>query len=862
MKKTPTGLLHRITNTLLLATLIVLANISAQAANGTWINANSGGLWSNGANWTGNIIANGAGFTADFSTLNITADNTVHLDSPRTITGLVFGDTITGSPAGWILDNNGVPANTLTLSSSVITVNTLGGAKTAAISVILTGASSLTKIGPGTLVLSSSNSYSGNTIINAGALTLTGSGSINSSPVVAVASGATFNVQAGGYNVIAGHTLTGAGLVLNGTVIVTNGGILAPGDAGVGKLTLSGLTLISGATNNFEFSATGTNDLVAATSLTLNGGAINLYQAGTNTAFTTPGTYTLFQYSGTLGGPGIGTLSVANPQAGFTYTFTDTGTSITITINVLTYPATDFTVRSVDGSVIGVHFSQAVDDISSTDKNNYSIFSKGSGGTVFSVTNITMMTDGQTVALFLDQPVGEFFAVGVTNVHDINGSNITDTATGYLGDLTGSNIGDSSDPNPAGQVVSFFRNVFQVTTGGSDIGGTNDHCHFVYTKTSGDFEMIALITRLDLSDAGAKVCLMARESVSADSRMVAVGFTPLAGPSTNQFFMLTRSSSKGNASNFGNPPQLNSLGWLRLTRTNNLFTTYYSSNGTSWTASGSISNAMSGTLSVGVATASHKGGVPTTAGIRNFIVLGSRPGVGVIPVLSVNIVSNKLVAKWQRTPLDFAVQVTDSLGGTGGGSVGGVGTNPPSAWAYPMFPVFDTSLTGTNGYSPTTGRYMTIPLDLFAGNQMFVRLTQVERVIPDPINVSAGLVLSQTAQNIYSTNAGATLGGFGIYTNTALAITNGTYIICPAGSAYEFSTSGTGDPVHTILQMRKYSNLNAYPANAGSLTDFKGKITFGTSASTTNYTFVVASTNSVAYASSTNNPIIISVTIK
>ena len=739
----------------------------------------------------------------------------------------------------------------------------LGGTKTAAISAILVGNSSLTKIGAGTLVLSASNTYTGNTFINVGSLTLNGSGSINSSPLVAVACGETLNLQAGSYyNVIVGHTLTGAGVVLNGTVIVTNGGILAPGDAGVGKLTLSGLTLISGATNNFEFNGGGTNDLVVATSLTISGGAINLYQVGTNTAFTTPGTYTLFQYGGTLGGPGAGTLSVANPQPGFSYVFSDTGTSIILTINVLTYPPTDFTVHSVDGSIIGVHFSQTVDDINATDKSNYSIYSKGSGGTVFSVTNIAMMADGQTVALFVNQPVGEFFAVGVTNVQDINGSNITDTATGYLGDLSGANIGDSSDPNPTGQVVSFFRNVFQVTTGGTDIGGTNDHCHFVYTKTSGDFEMISLITRLDLSDAGAKVCLMARESVSAGSRMVAVGFTPLAGPSTNQFFMLTRSNSNLNATNFGTAPQLNSLGWLRLTRTNNLFTTYYSSNGTSWTASGFISNAMSGTLSVGVATASHKINTPTTSGVRNFIVIGTRPGFGVIPVLSVNIVSNQLVAKWQRTPLDFAVQVTDNLGGTSGGTGGGTGTNPPSAWAYPMFPVFDTSLTGTNGYSPTSGRYMTIPLDLFSGQQMFVRLTQVERVIPDPINVSPGLVLSQAAQNIYSTNAGATLGGFGIYTNTALAATNGTYIICPAGSAYEFSTAGTGDPVRTVLQMRKYSNLNAFPANAGSTTDFKGKITFGTSASTTNYTFVVASTNSFANKSDGSNPIIISVTIK
>jgi hypothetical protein len=212
---------------------------------------------------------------------------------------------------------------------------------------------------------------------------------------------------------------------------------------------------------------------------------------------------------------------------------------------------------------------------------------------MFNVLNAQFMPDGQTVALSLDQPVGEFFAVGVSNVHDSLGSNITDTVTGYLGDQAGSNIGDASDPSPAGQTVSFFRNAFQVTTGGSEIGGTNDHCHFVYTKTTGNFEMIALITRLDLSDTGAKVCLMARESVSPGSRMVAVGFTPLVGPSsTNRFFMLTRSNANSNATNFGGQTQLNSLGWLRMTRTNNFFTTYFSSN-TSSNSRGSSTNSSS-----------------------------------------------------------------------------------------------------------------------------------------------------------------------------------------------------------------------------------------------------------------------------
>jgi len=209
MKNTTASLFRRTTIATSVAIIFALAEITAQAANGTYVNTTSGGLWSSSGNWSSGVIANGAGFTADFSTINITADNTVHLDSARTLTGLVFGDSNTGSPAGWVLDNNGNSANALTLSSSVITVNSLGGTKVANISVILNGNSSLTKIGPGTLVLSASNTYTGNTFINAGTLTLNGAGAINSSPTVSVASGATFNVLSSGFTVSSGHVLTG-----------------------------------------------------------------------------------------------------------------------------------------------------------------------------------------------------------------------------------------------------------------------------------------------------------------------------------------------------------------------------------------------------------------------------------------------------------------------------------------------------------------------------------------------------------------------------------------------------------------------------------------------------------------------------
>src|SRR5207245_5237224 len=68
---------------------LVLAGAAAvRAASGTWINQN-GGSWTNASNWSGGTIADGSGSSANFGTLNLTADAIVTLDVPRTVGSLV-----------------------------------------------------------------------------------------------------------------------------------------------------------------------------------------------------------------------------------------------------------------------------------------------------------------------------------------------------------------------------------------------------------------------------------------------------------------------------------------------------------------------------------------------------------------------------------------------------------------------------------------------------------------------------------------------------------------------------------------------------------------------------------------------------
>ncbi len=154
--------------------MAVLLTASLQAQDGTW--TDGAGDWGAAGHWSGGTIADGAGSTADFSTLDITADTTVHLESSRTIGNLIFGDALPNSVAGWILDNNSVDGNVLTLAGGTptITVNPLGGPQAATISAILGGSAGLVKAGAGTLILTGTNIYGGGTTINSGTLQIKG----------------------------------------------------------------------------------------------------------------------------------------------------------------------------------------------------------------------------------------------------------------------------------------------------------------------------------------------------------------------------------------------------------------------------------------------------------------------------------------------------------------------------------------------------------------------------------------------------------------------------------------------------------------------------------------------------------------
>jgi len=157
--------------------LKVTTGTAAPSQNGVWINPN-GGSWANSVNWQGGNIAQGIGFTADFSTLSLSANATVTLDGALSIGNLIFGDQ--ANAHSWTLNTgSGGP---LTLRVSAGTPSITVSNQSATIGVALAGTQGLNQNGTGTLVLVQPAGYAGGTTNNVGTLELLGSLSTYDNP--------------------------------------------------------------------------------------------------------------------------------------------------------------------------------------------------------------------------------------------------------------------------------------------------------------------------------------------------------------------------------------------------------------------------------------------------------------------------------------------------------------------------------------------------------------------------------------------------------------------------------------------------------------------------------------------------------
>ncbi|MGC4033457.1 MAG: BNR-4 repeat-containing protein [Tepidisphaeraceae bacterium] len=311
--------------------------------NGQWTNT-AGGTWTTAGNWNEGRTADGMSFLADFASLDITGTQTVSLaGGTRKLGFLTFGDTNTATSGSWTLGNG-----TLNLDGGVISpiVNVKNGSAT--ISAVLAGTQGVMKAGVGTLTVSGTNTYTGDTVVSAGTLVATGGSAVPNGSVVNVAGGATFTVVAsetigglagaGNVNVTGTPTLTVGGNNVSASFGGVVGGATKLAKTGTGRQTLTGANTYTGTTAvNGGTLALGAGGSLAGTAVTVSGGTL---QSTDNNTIGTAGSPTV-----TLAA-NAGNLSLVS------------GGNNTLTINSATAAATVLTlaggnVLSFDSNAVG-----------------------------------------------------------------------------------------------------------------------------------------------------------------------------------------------------------------------------------------------------------------------------------------------------------------------------------------------------------------------------------------------------------------------------------------------------------------------------------------------------------------------------
>ena len=205
------------------------------------------------------------------STLTVTSTSLANANSTASAAGIVL-------LAGTQL--NVTTATTLTVTGSFGNANTSNLAGT------------LTKAGPGTLVLAAANPYAGPTNVSAGTVTVTATGSLTGTSALAVASGATFAaagpVTSGPATTVNG-TATFAGLTTLGTLSIGSAGhaALATAAAPAARNTLvtTGLSVAAG--GQFDLAnddAVVRNTAAAAVAALLGTGGLTSSAAAANVA--------------------------------------------------------------------------------------------------------------------------------------------------------------------------------------------------------------------------------------------------------------------------------------------------------------------------------------------------------------------------------------------------------------------------------------------------------------------------------------------------------------------------------------------------------------------------------------------------
>jgi regulation of enolase protein 1 (concanavalin A-like superfamily) len=155
--------------------------------------------------------------------------------------------------------------------------------------------------------------------------------------------------------------------------------------------------------------------------------------------------------------------------------------------------------------------------------------------------------------------------------------------------------------------ADFDGSLFTVNGSGADIWNSADAFEFVETGWRGDAVITARVRSIENTHVWTKAGVMFRESLAPDSKQVDLVVSAARGVA-----MQYRAAAGGGSASVAVVPGV-APEWVRLARRGNIVEGFVSTDGTAWSAVGSLSIDLSFEISAGLAVTSHEPSTEATA---------------------------------------------------------------------------------------------------------------------------------------------------------------------------------------------------------------------------------------------------------
>jgi hypothetical protein len=240
------------------------------------------------------------------------------------------------------------------------------------------------------------------------------------------------------------------------------------------------------------------------------------------------------------------------------------------------------------------------------------------------VTNVIVASNHRTVQLLLNQMPTSPLTVNVSGViTDLSGNALSGSSTIAINaeKLNFSDVGTpGTDPAYPSFVWIDGNGDYIVTAQGSDIWGNADGFNFGWELKTNDFDVVVRGVSETPTSQWAKMGLMVRETLDANSREWSIVNEPLAADGgNNQVDTNMRDTTGGGSAGWkltsaALPPPSYPNAWLRLKRTGSTLDGFYSTNGANWVLATSYNTATNATplgaeVLVGICTTAHNNDV-------------------------------------------------------------------------------------------------------------------------------------------------------------------------------------------------------------------------------------------------------------